>query len=724
MAVGNSFTKLILTLLFFLLCTPNFSIPSLRVNAAYPPNGDYAFSRTQQTIYDASRSRRITYDVYLPSVRSRSRPLPLVVYSHGKWSNNRESVRLLQAIAKSGAKVIAPNAGRGEGAITKARDILFLVDNVVDRDPETTFIIGFSLGAAAIMRAVEMRGAQNDIKAAIGYAPPGNIAGLLVDWDVVTIRTILILGSNDNFTGYGKIEPFVDPTKYKNVGYPMFRHDNPTFYMYPGGTHFGFTFMTEPEGGVDPENPVPIVTSREQTNQQIKMTLKFLRTGSLETCDEDVPALVSRESFSRPALVSRQSFSRHGNSQSSQYSYSMEDNELKAYSDIASKGLGIDLSDDDLDQSKALNRIFDSAQKATTRAQQNDLSREDACRLMAYAISKATTINSTQTSVAVGRTCTLNAKQAEAFNIIDGNHDDILDRQEVSTAMATAKALLREPATNSNVSLARVNDCGGFCFPDSYKAWNPVSECMSFCCQSESEPISNNEGFCFPAASIVSVKLPSGDVVQRAISDVHVGDNVASIDTSGQVVFEPILLFTHRHDGPTSGYVKITTHTNHGNANETSHIVLSSTHMIPVIDKTCGMLHDVLMEACISLKAARDVLVNDIILTSHHVDSNYDGLRVSPSLVSSIEKRLTYEGAYHPRTLSSKIIVNGIVASCELADNIISPSTTQFLLFPTWVFALFKGAIMRTTTTLAQHLVYKKNTLIMHSLLSYTSRSF
>ena len=60
--------------------------------------------------FDESRDRELLVDVYTPLVPSReeSEPLPVCIYSHGAFSNNRENTSYLRAIAIS--KLIAGNA--------------------------------------------------------------------------------------------------------------------------------------------------------------------------------------------------------------------------------------------------------------------------------------------------------------------------------------------------------------------------------------------------------------------------------------------------------------------------------------------------------------------------------------------------------------------------------------------------------------------------------------
>ena len=186
--------------------------------------------------------------------------------------------------------------------------------------------------------------------------------------------------------------------------------------------------------------------------------------------------------------------------------------------------------------------------------------------------------------------------------------------------------------------------------------------------------------------------LPAGNIVQRRISEIGIGDHVASVDQAGNIIYEPVVLFTHRQTGQTNGYVKISSLLTGERSNATNQIILSSMHMIPIVKQACfteDQSLDLREESCMSLRAAKDVAVNDVLWASG------GSTTIRASVVVSVEKHLRYEGAYHPRTMSSRIIVDGIVASCDLADNVFSPSIARIFLFPISIVTLVKRLVWR-----------------------------
>lgn len=161
----------------------------------FPRGGPFGFSRSKRTFIDSSRAyMRIQTDVYTPYVPIQNRrlveafpfitdrnndtytdggstipnvilSLPLVIYAHGRApGDSRENVQLLESLARSGARVIAaqrpsPLGSRDEEYLRGAIDMLRILDEV-EHDPRNTFLVGFSRGGGAVMKAVEIRAKQ------------------------------------------------------------------------------------------------------------------------------------------------------------------------------------------------------------------------------------------------------------------------------------------------------------------------------------------------------------------------------------------------------------------------------------------------------------------------------------------------------------------------------------------------------------------------------------
>lgn len=199
----------------------------------------------------------------------------------------------MQAIARTGARIIAPNVGarsttREADYDTVGEDIDFLLDAVA-HEPETTFLIGMSRGGGGVMRAVEARGRRgvDDIAGAICFGPRGSTVGFLIDWEAVLAPTVLVLGSSDSVTTYAEIQPFVEERFYAD-GFKLFNATNPSFYLHAGATHLGYTDRLYPERPVRIIDrlfwPMPTLETRDQRTDQINMVMRFFETRSLENC--------------------------------------------------------------------------------------------------------------------------------------------------------------------------------------------------------------------------------------------------------------------------------------------------------------------------------------------------------------------------------------------------------------------------------------------------------
>ncbi|MBL1178551.1 alpha/beta hydrolase [Pantanalinema sp. GBBB05] len=89
-----------------------------RINFAQQPDlrqpGDSAWQRQTQTIYDASRDRSVTFDLYLPPTQftELSQPLPVLFLLHGAAEDRQTFTYLAQHLASHGFAIVVPeNSG-------------------------------------------------------------------------------------------------------------------------------------------------------------------------------------------------------------------------------------------------------------------------------------------------------------------------------------------------------------------------------------------------------------------------------------------------------------------------------------------------------------------------------------------------------------------------------------------------------------------------------------
>lgn len=76
--------------------------------------GDYTWQQQTQTIYDASRDRSVTFDLYLPQRQSTelSQPLPVLFLLHGAAEDRQTFTYLAQHLASHGLAIVVPeNSG-------------------------------------------------------------------------------------------------------------------------------------------------------------------------------------------------------------------------------------------------------------------------------------------------------------------------------------------------------------------------------------------------------------------------------------------------------------------------------------------------------------------------------------------------------------------------------------------------------------------------------------
>lgn len=183
--------------------------------------------------------------VHLEGVRG----LPVVVYAHGFDSSPDENAELLLALANAtGAVVYAPRSpGDGFNFKERASDVTAVLRAVATQG-EPAYLLGFSLGAAAVLRAVERLGADATlprVRGVLAFSPPGNLLQFMDFTFAGDTAVTVIVGTNDRSTPISRIERFVTPP-YGSLA----RIANFSFFIVPGATHTGWMKLPQ---GADPD---------------------------------------------------------------------------------------------------------------------------------------------------------------------------------------------------------------------------------------------------------------------------------------------------------------------------------------------------------------------------------------------------------------------------------------------------------------------------------------
>ena len=152
------------------------------------------------------------------------------------------------------------------------------------------------------------------------------------------------------------------------------------------------------------------------------------------------------------------------------------------------------------------------------------------------------------------------------------------------------------------------------------------------------EPDISNEN-CFPSGAVVKVQNKDGEVRQKKMANLDVGDKVMGWDEKrNRTVFTKVMMFAHLAPHAVDvEYLKIT-------LEDESKITLSGNHLVMVGKQTKAIL-------------ARKVKPGDIFFS---VDENQ---KISPKKVLAVEKVIG-QGLFCPITLSGNVIVDNVLASC------------------------------------------------------------
>ena len=144
---------------------------------------------------------------------------------------------------------------------------------------------------------------------------------------------------------------------------------------------------------------------------------------------------------------------------------------------------------------------------------------------------------------------------------------------------------------------------------------------------------------CFPTSSVLKVQNKDGEVKQKKMANLDVGDEVMGWDVKrNQTVFTKVIMFAHlAPDAVDVEYLKIS-------LEDGNKITLSGNHLVMVGKQTKAIL-------------ARKVKSGDTLFS---VDENRE---ISPKKVLAVENVIE-QGIFCPVTLSGNVIVDNVLASC------------------------------------------------------------
>jgi hypothetical protein len=144
---------------------------------------------------------------------------------------------------------------------------------------------------------------------------------------------------------------------------------------------------------------------------------------------------------------------------------------------------------------------------------------------------------------------------------------------------------------------------------------------------------------CFPSCSVVKVHNEDGEVKQKKMANLDVGDDVMAWDKKrNRTVFSKVIMFAHLAPNAMGvEYLKIT-------LEDGNKIALSGDHLVMVGKQKKAVL-------------ARKVKPGDILFS---VDENCE---ISPKKVLAVEKVME-QGIYCPITVHGNVIVDNVLASC------------------------------------------------------------
>lgn len=164
-------------------------------------------------------------------------------------------------------------------------------------------------------------------------------------------------------------------------------------------------------------------------------------------------------------------------------------------------------------------------------------------------------------------------------------------------------------------------------------------------CSVKSESFSaGKSGGCFSGSSLI--RTTSGDM--KLMSDLKVGESVASLDSSGNVVFSEVIAFLDRDPQERRQFIQLTTFSG-------KVLTLTPLHLVPVKSENVHISSRTIFAS--RIKTGDQVLIQD----SDNISPG--NIRVRWDYVTMIEL-VASDGIYAPLTREGTIVVNNVVASC------------------------------------------------------------
>lgn len=140
---------------------------------AKAPTFDKTYEFTVKARNFKRNGRNLSSDQYIPEVKGKDlEELPLLLYSHGLRMNKKDIASILEVIASKGIHIISvnsPNPDSDQEVREKGKDLISIAEEL-EAEPSNTILMGKSLGAAAIMHALQE--SEDDYAGGIAMAPP------------------------------------------------------------------------------------------------------------------------------------------------------------------------------------------------------------------------------------------------------------------------------------------------------------------------------------------------------------------------------------------------------------------------------------------------------------------------------------------------------------------------------------------------------------------------
>ena len=172
------------------------------------------------------------------------------------------------------------------------------------------------------------------------------------------------------------------------------------------------------------------------------------------------------------------------------------------------------------------------------------------------------------------------------------------------------------------------------------------------------------EGSCFPETSLV--RLEGGTT--KSMKDLQVGDKVASMDSSGKLVYSKVVTFLDINPNKPTNYVSIQTE------NPAAQVTITGSHLIYQLNRTTRQKSTV---------HARDLKVDDFVYVQN-------GSALGKFTVGRIVSVMRTQnlGAYAPLTETGTIVVDNVLCSCYavISDAKLAHWSFAPLRFAEWLF--------------------------------------